>query len=101
MGAARPGEDLEPVVVVVVVRTLTLGQGSPGAGDVTGGVHVLEKVQRERLIGENRPRKRRTVRPARVIRGPVCSPFAGRSGGRRSTHRSALTSDPGRNTSAA
>ena len=62
VGAARPGEDLEPVVVVVVVSTLTLGQGAPGAGDVTRGVHVLEKMERERLIGEDGPRQRRTLR---------------------------------------
>ena len=61
-GTALPGEHLQAVLVVVVVRALALRCGAPGACDVAGGEHVLQKVQRERLVGQRRACQRLALR---------------------------------------
>ena len=53
-----PGEDFEAVLVVVIVRALALRHVSPASGDMARRVHVLEKVQRERLVDQRGTRER-------------------------------------------
>lgn len=50
--APRPGEDLEPVLVVVIVRALALRCVAPGSADMACRKRVLEKEQRKGLVGQ-------------------------------------------------
>ena len=61
LAAAGPGEDLQAVVVVVVVRALPLRAIAPGPGDVAGGEDILQEVQRERLVGQHGAGERRSL----------------------------------------
>ena len=56
--APLPGEHLEAVLVVGVVRALALRHVAPAAGDVAGRVDVFEEVQRERLVEQRGARER-------------------------------------------
>jgi hypothetical protein len=73
LAAAGPSEDLQPVLVVVVVRPLSLRRVAPGARNVAGGEDVLQEVKRKRLVGQRRSRERGPLggRQLRLIAQPA------------------------------